>query len=339
MPRPYPENPYQSLEEARKSWDYFISNEIVYEGKGINAHRVEGISWVYSYRMGDIWFEVCATKGQEFGIALIIENHDTCSAVSGQGNIRTNVAWRNDAMFVGVREKLQISKEVEFRPISSIVWLKAFDFTMCSWQDKFKCSPLSNGLVQSRHIVIQGELNCLGLVTSECLPTRFTNVQQGEAPRNMVQGGSEISNNVTNNETPTLGSERRVNIHINQLSRAVQYGLFPDGTLWVERTPHTTFKGVDVYVRPINLELGATEWFHMLYSNHEREEDAKDAQGSRDTHTKPRGLSKEPRPSGENPQETITASTLSEPKLETERDHPRGDYTAKHTHIDSLEDA
>jgi hypothetical protein len=101
------------------------------------------------------------------------------------------------------------------------------------------------------------------------------------------------------------------------------------------------FEVLDVF--PGCIESFSDLWYvvsgtHVLYSKNERQEDAKDTQGSRDTHTKPRGLSKEPRPSGKT-QETLTASTLSEPKLETERGHPRGDYTAKHTHIDSLEDA
>jgi len=37
-------NLLELLEEAHKSWDYFVSDEIMYEGKDVNAQRVEDIS-------------------------------------------------------------------------------------------------------------------------------------------------------------------------------------------------------------------------------------------------------------------------------------------------------
>jgi hypothetical protein len=92
----------------------------------------------------------------------------------------------------------------------------------------------------------------------------------------------------------------------------------------------------EVLFCPAQLEVGSVQRVHMVYSNHEREEDAKDAQGSRDTHTHTQGLPEESRQSCK---ETLTASTLSELELGTEHGHPRGDYTAKHTRLGSPEDA
>ena len=46
-------SPYALLEEARKGWGYFISDEVVYEGKRVDVHSVEGASWVDSYLKGD----------------------------------------------------------------------------------------------------------------------------------------------------------------------------------------------------------------------------------------------------------------------------------------------
>jgi len=124
--------------------------------------------------------------------------------------------------------------------------------------------------------------------------------------------------------------------------------------LFIELTPNAASYGIDesadftvelgeVLICPLEPKSerldGITHQYSLLYSNHERKEDAKDAQGSRDTHTHPRGLPEEPRPSSQTDQETLTVWTPSEPKLETERDHRRGDCTAKHTRLGSLEDA
>lgn len=264
MSNPYPENPYQLLEEARKSWDYFITDEIVYEGKFINSHRIEEATWVDGYRIGDVWFEVCANIGDKLGIALLIENCGDSWVLGSQANFRTDVAWRNDPMFVRVRQKFQVSEQLKFRPIPSVVWLKPFDFAMCSRQDKLKGLNSSPFVTHRSRVVIQGELNRPLLFRCELLTFHLSNMEHSEFPSNMIKRSPKVSDNITNNETPTLSSERRLNIHINQLCSGVPYELFVDGVLWVERALNTPFKGVDMYTCPLNLKSGIVEWLHML---------------------------------------------------------------------------
>jgi hypothetical protein len=172
---------------------------------------------------------------------------------------------------------------------------------------------------------------------------RFIAVPKDKLPNEMVKGRAEIMNNITcDNREPYVGLRERISDYYVPTTLMPYMEITAIGVLFAPDTK-LRFESAMVLLGPPEFGSNASEVSntngHMLYSDHEREENAKDAQGSRDTHTKPRGLSKEPRPSGENPQETITASTLSEPKLETERDHPRGDYTVNHTRLDSLEDA
>jgi hypothetical protein len=164
---------------------------------------------------------------------------------------------------------------------------------------------------------------------------------EGELPSQKVKRRPEIMGNLPNEYAPLIRETGRPTLNAETITSSFSIELGNDNTVGIvfEQPLKGCLQGYDLALCPLDLNSWPIQRVHVLYSNHEREEDAKDTKGSRDTHTKPRGLSKEPRPSGENPQETITASTLSEPKLETERDHPRGDYTAKHTHIDSLEDA
>lgn len=266
MQKLYPENPYQLLEEARKSWDYFISNEIVYEGKFINTHRmVVPPIWVDSYRESDIWFEVCIHISDKLGIALLIEYCDNTRVIRSQGNLCTNVAWCNDPMFVGIRQKFQVSEEVKFRPIPSVVWLKSFNFTMCRRPDVFNytLSPVA----PLRLVKAQRESDT-SLLGGRKFRTRLLDIQHGKFPSNMVKRSPKVSDNISDNQSPVFSSKRRSYVYSNQLStlkHALRYGLFPNGILWVEQAFDTPFESVDVYIRPLNLQPGTIEWLHMLY--------------------------------------------------------------------------
>ena len=99
-------NPWRLLKEAREGWDYFVSDEIAYEGKFVNTHGVENSSWVDSYHIGDIWFEVCAYIGNELMAAMLIENCDNTFVIGSQGNLGTDIASCNNPMFVRVRQKV-----------------------------------------------------------------------------------------------------------------------------------------------------------------------------------------------------------------------------------------
>ena len=167
-------------------------------------------------------------------------------------------------MFVSIREEFQISEQVKFRPISSIVWLKTFYFAMRSRQDVLECSNASAFVSHSGGVVIQGELNRPFFFRRKFCP-RLPNIQHGKVPGDMVKRSPEISNNITDNETPILSPQGRIDLNVNQLCLALHYGLFFDGALWIEQSPNTPFESVDVYVRPLNLKPGAIEWVHMLY--------------------------------------------------------------------------
>lgn len=101
------------------------------------------------------------------------------------------------------------------------------------------------------------------------MPVHFTilDLQHSEFPGDMVKRIPKISDNITNNQSPTL-AEGRVNFNLDQFcsyEHALRYGLFADGMLWIERAPNTTLESINVYIRPVNLELGTIEWAHMLY--------------------------------------------------------------------------
>ena len=171
-------------------------------------------------------------------------------------------------------------------------------------------------------------------------------IQTGQLIDEVIQGTAQIVDNLSNKDADSQGYRaeflfrKRVckYIHDGLLRLTIENSSSCDYWASQELTDHA-LKITQVFAAPSDPLVRAIQRVHMLYSNHAREEDAKDTAGTRDTHTKPRGLPKEPRPSGENPQEILTASTLSGPELGTERGHRRGDYTAKHTRLGSLEDA
>ncbi|MFC2058894.1 hypothetical protein ACFLTS_04540 [Chloroflexota bacterium] len=254
-------NPYSLLEEARKTWDYFISDETVYEGKYINTDSVEDISWVDNYLIGDIWFECLITWVEKLVTAYIIEVSDDASVITSQPNVSLHSRWCDDPMFVGIREKFEVSEQVKFRPIPSIVWLKTFDFTASPHREKLEvrrhCRP-------SNRFDMHGEFNKPLFIGDEFHPS-LGHTQHSESPSNMIKGVSEVCNDITNDETPrfSIGSGVNVNVdNTDSLKWPLRYGLFPDGMLWIERAPNTPFESADVYIRPLSLKPSAIKRMH-----------------------------------------------------------------------------
>ena len=256
---------------------------------------------------------------------------DDVSDISGKCQI-----VRHGSVLIHVGKLSNGPKNTRFRR-DAVVWLRRLNDCPCVPLNSYPLQALAliNFLSESLPSITDWEL--IGI-------TRFIAIPKNKLPNQMVESRAEIVNKVTENngEMDIEGLLGRINKH-NVPDIITPY--VEDTAMGLMFSPNTKlrFESAVMLFGPPEFspnpdKLSDTSG-HMLYSNHARKEDAKDTAGTRDTHTKPRGLPKEPRPSGENPQEILTASPLSEPELGTERGHHRGDYTAKHTRLGSPEDA
>lgn len=259
----YP-SPYRLLEEARKTWDYFVSDEVVYEGKFIDRQRSRVVSWVDDYLSNDVWFEGCTTINDgaiSRAVGFIVENcRRKTGVVPVQSNPSLGKSRRNNTVFVGIREKLQILEQVEFRPIRSIVWLKGFDFAQGIRERELKGLPLVNSSHELTRIITQrkGDPTLLPVIE---LDSHSTDMQHGKFPSNVVQRVPQIGNDIANNETPSV-FDGHIDTNLYEFHIPLRVGLLSNGVLWMELPQDTPFESVDVYIRPLNLQPGAIKWVH-----------------------------------------------------------------------------
>lgn len=211
-------------------------------------------------------------------------------------------------------------------PVPAVVWLQPLDHCLVFFAQRINLS--ASVFLEGRHLnEFTFEVAPFSLARSEKEYREFGigcrclagGIVQNELIDQLIKSRPKIVRNLANIDSPVKGGGLSFYAHaVDVISRLridlcfgdVINGVLPEGVLGESETLDFTF------CTPY-LEARAFQIKHMLYSNHERQEDANDAQGSRNPRAKPRGLSKEPRPSSENSQETFTASTLSEPKSET----------------------
>jgi len=289
-------SPWHLLDEARKSWDYFISDEIVYQaevGDPEGVGRQEG--YVKDYIEGRLWFEVVAlgVGNEEPELVWLVEAYPRELVVAAEPNPHEPVNWGDNAMLVFVRQLAEDSEKFEFRPIRSVVWLKPFNIAMRLRRQKAEIvgDKSAKGGILGFHYA-QGEVNTplLPLVQDDTL---VGSVLHGKGPSDVVERSSEITEDVADNQSPSqtdpgidvdLIDVGALEDHARDVARKLQFALCADGDFWLARgTTNSSIEAVDVYIRPLNLEAGASKWMlwgaQSRHGSRHRRTNAEDAEG------------------------------------------------------------
>ncbi len=267
-------------EKVCKSWDYFISDEIVYaaEVRGRKLIRKQE-GYIQDYIEGNLWFEVVnhGLRNQERKLAWLFEecSRGRVSACEPQHSIPND--WGNKSVFVYINQLIKDTEKFRFRSLSSVIRLKVLDSIP---------RPVGEG---SNIIMIQTDTSSVWSMGFLQVKREFDHALKrntlffttlfGKRPSNMVKRGTQVAQNVTNNQTP-VKFNRRVNsnliakhflsIYPFDYLRNLQFALLAVGDIWLGLgTTDSHIKATDVYIRPLSLELGAIEWMHGFYSNKE----------------------------------------------------------------------
>jgi hypothetical protein len=188
-------------EEARKSWDYFICDKVVYslDPFEIALNALMGIA--KDYLEGNVWIEFYMT----FQLGLKAQRNDHYSGIIEAGHskdirrktkIDHGAVNGNPSMFVDVAHLVENQKKMTLDgfAIPSAVRLKRFDDCRC------RCGYAQGLSFQSRKITFlkDGELSILGVGTG----------QFGEAPHKLVKGGPQVVKDISNYKRNPVGSVR-----------------------------------------------------------------------------------------------------------------------------------
>lgn len=271
-------------EEALKSWDHLISDKLVYfdevtEG-GYDLSPLSPMA--ERYIVGRSWFEihVYGARGDDHMYGIVIVNiQDLSSRDVGQ---RTDVPPRADRggdMLLNLPKLVQNPERVGIRIIPSMIRLKVFD----NWPSVIgKVGHEPRGVVQE---LLFGEVNREG-GSARGESRRESGYGMGKLVSKVVERGPQTVDSIASDESEPLRDLLKLDVHM--IDTLLKIRLSRDG-VGLEILPgcELGIEGVQMYLRPLQLEPDPVEVCHAVYSEYERRQaeraDADDASGPRDS--------------------------------------------------------
>ncbi len=265
------------LKEARETWDYFITNETVYIVKYADGHCIQGVcpSNIDSYLSSKLWIEITTESFDsalgDYQVCIMLECHPTerCASIEPEASL-----WEygiDDSVLINSGQFLKSPKECKIRPVKTIGWigLKVGDglLGLARHETGRTIENSFIGLFQD------GKLNpSLGAFPLPSIRGEGNIRDQRQLPCDVVQGGTQVANDVSDHHTPDDGSARRW-VHPVGNMRGIRLLVLDDG-IFVLNTPTVgaTSQTIDVRFRPFNLELSPVKFMHELYSYYEQGE-------------------------------------------------------------------
>jgi len=289
-------SPWHLLDEARKSWDYFISDEIVYQAEVRDpegVRRQEG--YVKDYIEGRLWFEVVALglENEVLQLVWLVEAYPRELVVAAEPNPHEPVNWGDNPMLVFVRQLGEDAEKFEFRPLRSVVRLKTFnDRVRCARKKmdiRFRESA-KEGVFEWRYAQGEEDIPLLALGQDDAL---VGGVLHGKRPSDVVERSPEVAKNVSDNQSPgqsdpwvngDLIDTGALETHARDVARKIQFALSAEGDFWLARgTTNSSIEATDVYIRSLNLEAGASKWMlrgvQSRHGSRHRRTNAEDPEG------------------------------------------------------------
>jgi hypothetical protein len=249
--------PFRLLEEARKSWNYVVSNEIVYSVDSSQVALDSQVGVAKDYLKGNVWIEVHVTF--QIGFKTKRDVHHPVLPVDKSKNafrhlkINCRGVRRNSHVLVDNAHLVETPQEMALDGfgIPSRIWLKRFNDGGCL------CGhSVSLG---SKHFVILLSKN------RELRVSGVRKRQLCQAPHKLVQCGSEIVKNITNDERNCIGGISYLDFDPTPLifrivlgAKLARFGFEEDAQLLPQ--------SIKMYFRPGCLQIGVSQT-HDGYSS------------------------------------------------------------------------
>jgi len=191
-------------EEARKSWDCIVSDEIVYRAKPIhmNYRRSFGRIPKSNSECANWSFLHFRLVGQRhFHYSSIIEHLDAIRNPFWNLDVKVGRVHRNQSVLSDVAKLIQLPQGMILEGLPSVVRLKRFDDGDCDCWNILR-NPLEMPLAVRAQLPTHGELS--SSIGSLC-------GQQGQLPSQMVERCPQTVQTVQRNNREALGGKRHLN--------------------------------------------------------------------------------------------------------------------------------
>ena len=247
---------FRLREEARKSWDYLFSNELVY---AVDLGEVDGKferGYIERYRGSEFHLEFTLRYGGCYYSAIVESARTVDSRHTTIFNDRLTKARGNFPMFINAINLMEQPEMVNISPIPSVIRLKAFNNLLGFGRD-------TPHFWDTRFFEIVGRIENGEL----CTAVRFLGREACKLPGKMVECRPQVKSDITNDYTPT---DRGFPVHLKPKDFLGIFGII----LWNERIwfglrepEHLDFpiEKIEMFLRPDDFEPNAVQRMHMLY--------------------------------------------------------------------------
>jgi len=240
--------PYTLREEARKSWDYTISNECVYLCHSPAGNFKTAIPLTEDYLHRDRWMEVHLFFGTERQVhfVVIIEAHPfNWRTLIGKLGVKSCRMYRDDVVLVNVPETMQLPQETVLKGCPSIIRLKRFDNCPCISRD-FKDHPtLAFSLPET-----------LGSITNrKPRAVRASSREQRQLKSQLIEGGSDTVHEITDKK----GCDNRGFLELNPNDIPLILKIIPTREfIWfsLDKSREFGIEGIQMGLRPSHFQFG-----------------------------------------------------------------------------------
>lgn len=326
---------YELLKIARKSWQYVVSDEVVYaiqDGDVIVGRGQRGN--LDAYLEGNGWIEflcypILVCDGQYHAWIALVERDTnvTCPPPRVEYDYCSTLRLNKELVIGAVREFSQDGQKMGFRAVRSMVRLKVFDVR---YGRRENVGHLLRQLILEPSAGIPWTIadGKLRLATGF---THSTKILNSQLPHNIIEAGSQTVSDFTHDGTPRVRDEGR------PLEFDFPVVVFGGYSQWIALVSGNSFgQPIEATFRPVTLEPTVIQFMRRWNINHEKKtSDTKDSQRARDSRAHKGRVSRKS-------QKNNQALTCSQPEEVASQTSPapRSDgYTAKHTRSGRAEDA
>lgn len=249
---------YYLREEARKSWNYFISDSLVYF-REVPKGNANSVLFVSKDNLGLEWIELnLRLIGKpEIYLRMVIEGFSADRMDVGTEIVFANLGFqRNVPMFVDGPKNVKYPKEMNLTRIPVLVRLKMFN-ERDSFLRQSKGGLGEGNLVVERSDIVDREAKSLG---NGVLSVGV--VDKIDLPNQMVECGAEAANKVPSDQ----GGPDKVEfggLKLNDILSSFRV-IFCSDRLEMQFLPvfYEFAKSIEVLLRPINFVHYCANWGH-----------------------------------------------------------------------------
>lgn len=242
---------YLLREEAHESWQYTITDEIVYLPDFIGADDNTSRNVSEIYLKGDVWVEVefrlLGQRNTKYTAIIDVFKGDI-SGTPRHLEFDMGTIGGNSPMLVEVTHSVQPPQKILLKGCRSVCWLKVSDY------GSGICGDIGEAHFESSFGVGIPHLNDRKLDPA----TRNNNIQLSQTPDELIEAGAHTVKGIPASEGNTVGNVEQLNCEDVPLIFKIFLSKKSAGIRFVEN-PKLSIEYFKMTLRPVQFQIGVSQ--------------------------------------------------------------------------------